>query len=474
MVGWQRALALGAVGLAAAAATWGPDLVRKRPVQVIADPDDEEEGEDRPPTAAATPEPPRAAARPGAPNVVLIFGCTVRRDQLPTYGGPDTMPWLAGLAAEGSVFDDALSVSSWTRASAVGVLTGRHPLSFDLPEPGPRQSERMLPAAATTLAEVLHDAGYATLGGTANPNLNAQYGMAQGFDAYRDANNRAFRQNRTGEQVVDDALAALDARDPDLRGRPFYLQLMLIDAHHPRRPDPATIEAWRAPGVSETVAVYRASLARLDAALARLDEGLKARGHGASDTLFVFVADHGEGLDLPAHHGPGHGKKMYGSTVRIPWIVRGPGVGAGRRIEGLASGVDVLPTLAGLLDVQTPKGADGHDLSAWVRGDRSDVLPRERAFAYSMFHRADVGSVWTRDRQCQQFFEHDHDKTVTGCFDRQADPGFASPIADPPLLEELLAWRLARMAEGAGTPIEKTHVSDEVAEQLEALGYADE
>jgi NHS family xanthosine MFS transporter len=39
------------------------------------------------------------------PNVVMVIGCTVRRDQLTPYGGPaHTTPLLASLAAQGTRF----------------------------------------------------------------------------------------------------------------------------------------------------------------------------------------------------------------------------------------------------------------------------------------------------------------------------------------------------------------------------------
>jgi arylsulfatase A-like enzyme len=459
----------------AAGVTWGPGLVASWQEEARTAP--------APPPSPPAPRPapavvplddgPSRTADGTPPNIVLLFGCTLRKDQTALYGGPDTMPWLGTLAAQGTTFDDALSVSSWTRASAVGVLTSRHPLALGLPEPGPKQSKRMLPARAETLAEVLRTAGYHTLGITANPNLNRQYGMAQGMVDYHDSDPDGFRRGRIrGEEQVQTILETLDAReDPDA---PFYLQMMLIDAHHPREPDPAVVRRYQGPGVSSAMATYRASLTQLDDAFALLDRELAARGYDATNTLFVFVADHGEGMNDPAHHGPGHGKKMYPTTVAIPWVVRGPGVAAGQRVAGLASGVDVLPTVAGLIGATVPEEAVGHDLSAWVTGARTDLLRRERAFAYSMFHRADVGSVWTRTHQCQQYFEHDRDHQVTGCFDRRADPTFADPIAMPELREELVRWRAQRIAMAAGEEVTTTEIDDDVAEQLRLLGYADE
>ncbi|MEZ4323076.1 MAG: sulfatase-like hydrolase/transferase [Myxococcota bacterium] len=427
-----------------------------------------------PPIAPSAPASDRPDAPEEAPNVVLVFGCTVRRDQIGVYGGVDGVtPWLDGLAAEGVRMDDALSVSSWTRASAVGVITGRHPLSFNLPDPGPKQSERVLSGRATTLAERLSGAGWMAYGVTANPNLNANYGMAQGMDLYQDSDDQAFKKGRmSGLDVVRRSLEMLDARAEEDLDRPFYLRLMMIDAHHPRTPDPALVRKFTAPMVSPTMAEYRASLHELDQALARLDAELRERGYDETNTVFVFVSDHGEGLNEPPHHGPGHGKQMFPSTVAIPWILRGPGIPANVVVGGMSSGVDVKPTLLGLLGLPGESGLAGRDLAPWIRGHRQGNTPRQRGHSLSMFHVANVAAIWTPDRQCQRWYPGDRDETVSGCFDRHADPTFATPLPDDSgLLEELDAWRNRQLEIGKSYPAEVALVGDDQKSQLEVLGY---
>ncbi len=429
---------------------------------------------------AIEPNGPRPEPPENAQNVVLVFGCTVRRDQVGVYGGVDGVtPWIDSLAAEGTRFDDALSVSSWTRASAVGVLTGRHPLALGMPEPGPRNSERVLPDAADTLAEHLAAAGWLTFGITANPNLNTNYGMAQGMDRYVDSSEKGFRRERmSGMDVVNQALDMLDERSEGERERPFYLQLMLIDAHTPRRASRSETQRFETPGITADMATYRATLHQLDGALDQLDRGLRSRGYDADDTLFVFVADHGEGLDSPPHHGPGHGKKMYPTTVQIPWILRGRDVPEGKVVEGLSSGADVLPTVLGLLGMKDGPGGAGENLAPWVTGAKDGVLPRKRAHAASMFHVANVASIWTREHQCQRWFDNDRDQQVDGCFDRQADPHFANPLPSTPKLEALRKdlgdWRSRQIKRGKRFEVTEADIDDEQASQLELLGYLED
>jgi len=422
----------------------------------------------------------RPEAPSGAPNVVFVMGCTVRRDQLTPYGGPaNTTPFLAEFAAQGVRFEDAIATSSWTREASVGLLTGHHAATFDVPEPARGPSRRRLPAEATTLAESLASAGWTTLGITGNPNLNHEFGMGQGFDHYRDSVARGFalRNKIDGEEVVESAIEMLRGRTPEEAARPFYLQVTLIDPHTPRAPLDAELEPFRAPGVPALVVEYRALLHRLDRALARLQSELADADLDPENTLWVFVADHGEGLSMPAHHRGGHGKSMYGSTVQIPWMVRGPGVPAGRTIPGLASGVDVTPTVLGLLGLPALTGVPGQDWSALVRG-RGRRTTRKVAFALSMFHNANVASVWTAQRQCQRNYlplGTDDYEVQDGCFDRQADPGFLTPVLDEAGVARLDRWRDLRLSEGAGrAPVQSEQAPDsQVQRQLEALGYVE-
>src|SRR5688572_12750729 len=76
---------------------------------------------------------PGPAERPpvpqGAPNLVLVVGCTVRKDQTSLHGGPPaTTPFLASLATEGVTLDDLVSAAPWTRAASTALLTGHHPV----------------------------------------------------------------------------------------------------------------------------------------------------------------------------------------------------------------------------------------------------------------------------------------------------------------------------------------------------------
>lgn len=423
----------------------------------------------------------RAPAAEGAPNVVVVLGCTLRRDQLTPYGGPsETTPWLARAAASGVVFDDVIASSSWTKESSTALFTGHQALSVGMVEPGRHHSLRVLAPEVETLAERLAAHGWYTLGVTANPHLNTDFGLAQGFDHYRDTRSSGFaRKNRIhGQEVVDLALQMLDDRQ-EQADRPFYMRLVLIDPHEPLAIPRPEAERFAEPGLSKRLVDYRAGVRRLDDALAALDAGLAARGYTPENTLFVLVSDHGEGLNLPPHHRDQHGRVLYRSLTQVAWILRGPGVAEGARITGLASHLDTVPTLLSLLDLPGDPALPGLDLSPLVRANAPErQTPRRQAFTDTWYFGANRSAVFTDAAACQRDFGSvgmKRDTFQNGCFDRVADPDFTQPVPHDALMEELVAWRAARQAEYDAWPHTRdvTGGHDDLARQLEALGYVE-
>ena len=330
--------------------------------------------------------PPTGAVVPGRTNVVVAIGCTIRADQTTPYGGPSTTPFLARLAAEGTRFDDTLANAPWTKAATTSIVSGRYALDLAVNAPD-RADDQRLPDEAITLAERFRGAGYATIGGTANPNNNAIFGFDQGFDHYYEGTGlwRDEEKKVAGTVIVDDVLAHLPV------DRPFYAQVLLVDAHIPYDAGPAADAPWLAFSPTTRVARYRATLGNLDAAFEHLWDGLVARGV-ADDTVFVVIGDHGEGLFLPEHHGIAHGFYLYPSTLHVPWIVRGPGIAVGHVVKGLSQQLDLAPTLAGLFGLSTEAGLEGHDHSPALAGG-ADPTRVTRVFADTWFRDANRAAV---------------------------------------------------------------------------------
>ncbi len=424
--------------------------------------------------AGPTGPPPAPGALPAPagprPNIVLVVGCTVRRDQVTPYGGVEAAtPFLQEMSDRGARFEDAVTASAWTRASMTSIVTGWPFRAVGMAQPAPTPSNRRLAPDATTLAELLRSAGYTTYGATANPNVNTLFGFAQGFDWYSDTAVlwRDGLVKIPGARVVDGALAALDRRTTD---QPVYLQLVLLDAHQPGHVGSQEAATYADELAPERVWAYRALLHRFDRSVARLWSGLAARGFDDTNTVLVVVNDHGEGLQWPPEHAIGHGSQLYPSTTGMVWLARGRGIAAGHAIGGLASQIDVVPTVAALAGA-TGYAGPGRDRASELRGDSANT-GSDRAFADTDYQRADRSAIVTPTRGCE--INRRTDPPIERCFDRQADPYFRTPLptVDAGLLAELRAWRAGQDAAAAAWPATGDAAPDaREQEMLESIGY---
>jgi arylsulfatase A-like enzyme len=344
-------------------------------------------------------------------------------------------------------------------------------------DPGPEHSARILAEPVQTLAERLSAVGYDTLGVTANPHLNSAWGLAQGFDEYHDTTSTGFKKKEriNAEEVVDLSLNMLsERRDPD---RPFYLRMVTIDPHAPLEVTHAEHERFGQPGVPARVARYRAGVNRVDTALSRLDRALTTRGYTPENTLFVLITDHGEGLSWPEHHRGQHGRVLYPSVISVPWLLRGPGVAVGHRVQGLVSHLDFTPTLLSLLGLGGDPSLEGRDWSDRVAGN-THPTDRSVAFSDTSYFGANRAVRVTADQACQQDWGSvgiNKDTFEAGCFDRAADPDWTSPTADANAMALLEVWRAKQQGAYDNWPhIQDTdHVVGETQQQLEALGYVE-
>ncbi len=327
--------------------------------------------------APSTPAPPQnpatAAPSSAAPsrNVVIITLDTTRRDAIGFLGrSPSITPNLDALAAESAVFTDAYTVTPLTLPAHASLLTGLHPASHHLRD----NSVAALPAAAATLAEVLKEAGYRTAAGVAAIVLDASYGLAQGFEVYRDpprdpARQRVFIGEMRGDAMVDQALRDLPTRSP------YFYWLHLFDAHYPydapgSQPRPATTEAE---AQVDRRRLYYEQIAWLDRQIGRFLDALRLLP-GWDETIVVVAADHGESL-LDGIE-PTHGWFVYDVTMRIPLLIRFPG-GKPRHIDTSVSLIDVMPTLLDLLGIARPDlRFDGESLAPLVRDGAEEISGR--------------------------------------------------------------------------------------------------
>jgi arylsulfatase A-like enzyme len=246
---------------------------------------------------------------PPSRHIVLVTIDTFRADRL----GRGVSPELDALAVSSVQFTMARTAVPLTLPAHTTLLTGQLP-----PAHGVRLNGETLDADVPTLATALKGAGYRTAAFVGAYVLDRRFGLARGFDTYDDriprdaAATDALEASRPGAAVVDAALAWLEQATPD----PFLLWVHLYDPHAPY----AAPEPWRSRFAAQP---YDGEVAYAGAQVGRLLARLEARGLTDS-TIVVVAGDHGEGL---GDHGEStHGMLAYDSTLRVPLLVRAPGL----------------------------------------------------------------------------------------------------------------------------------------------------
>ncbi len=364
-----------------------------------------------------------------APLVVVYLVDTLRADHTSPYGYErDTTPALARFAADGVVFDAAISHASWTKPSVASIFTsqlpGRH-LAVQLRDP--------LEPRHVTLAEMLQAKGFTTGAAIANSVIYS-YGnnFDQGFDFFVGLHDTQGHASKSvdADVVVDAALEWIDTR----AGLPQFVYVHTMDPHVPyippapfdRRFEPHPTEGH--PGVDprtdfhepadreRLVAQYDGEIAYGDVEFGRFIDALKQNG-SYDDALIIFVADHGEEF---LDHGKWlHGRSVFEELVRVPLIIKFPGRRhAGSRIDQQVQTVDILPTVLQALDLPVPArpAIAGQPLQDVVAGG----APEPPAVS-EISHRGIVAlGMRTRRDKFIQRFGPEQDELY---FDLVADPG---------------------------------------------------
>jgi choline-sulfatase len=401
---------------------------------------------------------PRATSGP-RPDVLLVTIDTLRADHVGCYGRTQAVtPTLDGLAARGVRFPAAVAHVPLTGPSHASILTGVTPLGHGFRDNG----GYALPSGVRTAAEDFGKAGYRTAAFVSGFPLNRRFGFDRGFESYDDhfpkGNDprRAPHVERFADATTDAALRWLEAPDGAAGKQPFFLWVHYYDPHAPYEPPPEFAPRF----ASEP---YDGEIAFVDQQLARLLKRLDERGDLAR-TVVLATADHGEGL---GEHGEvSHGLFLYESTLRVPFVVAGPGIAAGRVAPTVARGVDVLPTLLDLAALAGRAEIEGRSLRPALEGREMSDAP---AYAETLYPLRELGwaplFAWRTARH--KMIEAPKPEL----YDLEQDPGETRNRAGSENtrfaeLQQKLQAALARPAPAAAAELDP-----ETAERLRALGY---
>jgi N-acetylglucosamine-6-sulfatase len=351
---------------------------------------------------------------PKPPNIVFVLTDDLAVQDL----NPNTlkhMPNLKALMEKGTTFDNAFATNALCCPSRATILRGQythnHQILSNDPPLGGFQKFRYLGREDSTVATWLGGAGYRTslvgkyLNGYSGTYIPPEWddwhaisgnflsnGLNENGHIVNYDPNRYYLDDLLSEKASDFIERAAGPAPPFfITKRPFFLYVGTNASHQPATPAPRDENAYPDlklphprnfnekdvsdkpdwindnPPLSSEQKGYMEELHRkrlqsmlaVDDMIGNLIKALKQRGE-LSNTYIFFSSDHGFHL---GQHRLGAGKwTPYEEDIRVPLIVRGPGVPEDRTFHQMVLNNDLAPTFADLAGVKTPSFVDGRSL----------------------------------------------------------------------------------------------------------------
>ena len=415
----------------------------------------------------------------------------------------ETTPNIDELASDGVTFTTSFAPAPYTLASIPSILTGRHPDTHGLSQPG---SE--LPASEVTLAELLGGAGYRTFAAIGNLQGSSLHALDQGFGVYEELFREAGADEGTVSKIPSSAefLPVLKKWNSEESTAPPFFYLHLLEPHIPYAPpadfreryidptytgrykDGVTMEVmkkaaernvWNVEAVHHgpVRSLYDANIEWVDSNVGEILDYLREVGL-YDRSLILLTSDHGESF---WEHGRwGHSTQVYDEMLQVPLVIKLPkGTGPeGLRIDTLTSVMDIVPTVCELLNLPAPPHRlDGISLVlSFTKPEAFDAAQRDRQLIARTNHEVPVlalrGStrktILTRPAKQGEALRVESFAIAT---DPGEDEDLGSSEATAADVEALLEWAAGARLNG---PVENRELTEDEARHLEQLGYAGE
>jgi arylsulfatase len=431
-------------------------------------------------------------------NVLLVFLDAANASHF-SYMGYEhqTTPNIDLLAEDSVVFTDAYAQASATPLSMYSMMTSRYPLLEEEQYPESGELAAIITDAMPTLATWASERFLSRSAFVANGWLREELGFHHGFSTFEKVFDSVPPKQGVRANLITDRFLAWADNEPD---GPWLSWLHYLEPHLPYTPP----EPWfsmfdpeyrgytdgtaptllpfrkRTPRPTmrrNTTALYDGNLAWVDSEFGRVVAELKRRGEW-DRTIVVVTSDHGEAF---WEHGVrGHGTHVYEEFVRIPLIIRVPGLAA-RRITESVELIDLTPTLLDLASVFVPDGSTaGQSLVGVMAGEESPSVP-----AYFRNHKNGHLELGVRRGPLKFHFYFDGDREEL--FNLDTDPGEKQSLVTeapptPPEVHTLVAGlrdlleQWIRSKDGTGGDIVPSFtgadsLDADTIEALRAIGY---
>jgi len=389
-------------------------------------------------------QPEKQEQEPKPPNVVLILTDDLTVSDL----NPDTlrhMPNIQSLLIDkGTTFENMFVTNSLCCPSRATILRGQythnHQILSNEPPLGGFQKFRFLGHENSTMATWVKEQGYRTalfgkyLNGYDDtyipPGWDEWYGVTGNYLSHTfnenghivDYDPESYYETDVMRDKATDYITRTAGADPPFftADRPFLMWIGTKAPHQPATPAPRDVKSypnvplphppsfdekdvsdkpgWLSdnPPLSLEQKVYMKELHRkrlqsmlaVDDMVGDLIAALRDSGE-LENTYIVFTSDNGFHL---GQHRLGAGKwTPYEEDIRVPLIVRGPGVPEGRTLQHMVLNNDIAPTVADLAGAKTPSFVDGRSLKPLLTDDPPPLRDwRKRFIIESVAERSGV------------------------------------------------------------------------------------
>ncbi|MFX0133257.1 MAG: sulfatase [Candidatus Hodarchaeota archaeon] len=430
---------------------------------------------------------------PKGPNVILISIDTLRADHLGCYGyNRKTSPVIDSFAKSNILFEHCYVQDDLTLPSHMSILTSLYPITHEV------NGNNSLDLSKITLAEVLKNKGYSTLGFVRSIIwMDAKYGFNQGFDRYivKDYNFKSpelnaefqnafiskYLKKYTNKNIflfihyydVHSDFKQLPYDSPFPYNNMFYpdyngdfnggfgdtlASKYLIHVNHYRI-------KIKKDDLKYIVSLYDSGIAYIDKCIGDLFRMLKTMGL-YKNSLIILTADHGE--EFQEHGLMLHGDNLfYDETVHVPLIVKLPGQNnKPRKISNLIESIDIMPFILDYLGIEEKPPMEGRSFA--------DLIKDNMEWKQNIFGFGSHGEAFLKNGRWKLVNDNILRKKGFRLFDISQDPMEKKDVKNshPEIAERLRNELFRKYKKSQRTMIQdKMVLTEKEKEKLKSLGY---